>query len=298
MNNKIAVIKIQGGLGNQMLQFAFYVSLSYKGYDASIDLSYYSHYVSHNGYELDRIFGGLTYKLVTDDVRDDLSDIKRDFMSRLRRKFFPKKTHYIEKNYSYDFNHEKIVAVLSKSNLYLDGYWSDLRYFDSVQETIREIFTFPKFNDSKNINLFDKISNSLSVSIHIRRGDKVNSNFHRIHSLDYYLPAINILKNLLNYESIKFFVFSDDIDWTKENFKSIDADFKYVSWNKGENSFRDMQLMSLCKHNINAASSFSWWAAYLNKNPNKIVITPKNMLSDAYHHLEDTGLIPSDWIQI
>lgn len=292
------VIKIQGGLGNQMFQYAFFKSLENKGYDTLIDLSYYDYQPSHNGFEIYRIFGPLAYKLVTDDVRDELSHTRNIYYSRLRRKFFPKKTHYIEKKYSHEFNYKRIKPMISKTDLYLDGYWEDERYFASIKQIIFGLYSFPEFADGKNTAIYDKISNSLSVSIHIRRGDKINSNLHCILTLDYYLRAINLIKRLLNYQIIKFFVFSDDIDWTRENFKVIDEDFEYVSWNKGENSFRDMQLMSLCKHNINAASTFSWWAAYLNRNQDKIVISPKKMFTDAYNHLENNGFIPPEWIQI
>lgn len=294
----MVVVKIQGGLGNQMFQFAFYKFLESKGYNALVDLSFYDYHLSHYGFEIVRVFESTVYKLSTADMVNDLAEIKNDIISRFRRKFFPKKTHYIENIHSYNHNYRIIESLLNESNVYLDGYWEDQRYFSSISKTIRELYTFPDFVNPQNIALNDKIANSLSVSIHIRRGDKVHSKIHRIHLLDYYVEAINLIQKRLNYETVKFFVFSDDIDWTRENFNHLREDFEYVVWNKGKNSFRDMQLISLCKHNINASSTFSWWASYLNKNPDKIVITPKKVFKDAYHYLENTGLIPSDWIQI
>jgi hypothetical protein len=110
MDSKKIVIKVQGGLGNQMFQFAYYTELESKGYDVSLDLFYYQVYQSHNGFEIDKIFENLKFKIVSDDFRSYLSDLDRNFLSRLRRKFSPKKSHYIERIYSYDFN-DYILSV-------------------------------------------------------------------------------------------------------------------------------------------------------------------------------------------
>jgi len=297
MDSKKIVIKVQGGIGNQMFQFAYYTELESKGYDVSLDLFYYQVYQSHNGFEIDKIFENLKFKIVSDDFRSYLSDLDRNFLSRLRRKFSPKKSHYIERIYSYDFNHHKIEYLIRKSDIYLDGYWEDERYFKSVIHNVRKLYSFPSINEIQNINLYNDISNTLSISLHVRRGDKVKSKLHRVQDLNYYLEAINTVKGLVG-SNLTFFVFSDDVDWVKDQFSFITEDFRYVNWNTGKKSFRDMQLMSVCQHNIIAASTFSWWAAYLNNNPNKVVIAPSKMFNDSSVHLENKGFIPSSWIKI
>ncbi len=124
-------------------------------------------------------------------------------------------------------------------------------------------------------------------------GDYVNHPIHGgICTMDYYQQAIDIMKSKI--VNPKFFIFSNDIEWCHSHLKLADA--VYITGNKGENSYRDMQLMSMCKHNIIANSSFSWWGAWLNNNPDKIVIAPAKWFNDPKINTRD--LIPDDWIKI
>ena len=135
-----------------------------------------------------------------------------------------------------------------------------------------------------------KIMESNSVSLHIRRGDYLDNDINCSLGLPYYNEAIKFINT--NISNPSYFVFSDDIEWAKENIKQEQMEF--IGWNKGGNSYIDMQLMSSCKHNIIANSSFSWWAAWLNSNPDKKIAAPQQWMR---HLQKKAGIIPKGWIQ-
>jgi hypothetical protein len=143
--------------------------------------------------------------------------------------------------------------------------------------------------------LRNKILSTNSVSIHIRCGDYLSPKYISIYggicTIEYYKRAISYI--LQTVDNPVFFIFSDDIEWTKDNITINNAIF--VSNNKGINSFLDMYLMSICKHNIIANSSFSWWGAYLNKNKNKKVIMPNRWFNSK---LPDPNVFDSKWIKL
>ena len=179
----------------------------------------------------------------------------------------------------------------------MDGFWQSDKYFLKYESEIRKDFSFPSFTDRVNINLLSEIINSNSVSIHIRRGDYIQMNSaiesHPLCSIKYYQSAISKIKEII--EKPKFYFFSDDIEWVKNQFFSVENAI-FVNHNKGKDSYKDMQLMANCKHNIIANSSFSWWGAWLNPNPKKIVIAPKNWFKDT--SIDTSDLIPSTWIRL
>lgn len=281
------IIRILGGLGNQMFQYAFYKSLK-SSEKKLLDITDFSHYKLHNGFELERVFQLKDVEYAKLSVIEDLSDCKLDFLSRVKRKLVGrKKTHIIEPYLHFD---EKYSSM---KNVYLDGYWQSEKYFKNIEEEIRTEFTFPEFTEKKNIETLKKMKETNSISIHIRRGDYLNHPLYsNICSIEYYKRAVNYIK--INVDNPVFFIFSNDIDWCKENFSFDEAYF--IDWNIGEKSFRDMQLMNLCKHNIIANSSFSWWGAWLNNNSNKIVIAPKRWLNDDRVDIDD--IIPEGWVRV
>jgi hypothetical protein len=176
----------------------------------------------------------------------------------------------------------------------IDGYWQTENYLIDIKDTILNDFQLklPLRNELKEIAL--KISDSNSVSIHIRRGDyaqdKKTNAHHGTCSLEYYQEAIKLITEKI--QNPIFYIFSDDIEWVKENLK-INYPKYHVEGNKG---FEDMELMKNCKHNIIANSSFSWWAAWLNTNKEKIIIAPKNWLNNPKFDTSD--VVPNSWIKI
>ena len=114
--------------------------------------------------------------------------------------------------------------------------------------------------------------------------------------MNYYKIAIQEIQ--VRVKNPKFFVFTDDADWVKDEFSKILKKYQLVDWNLGSDSWQDMALMSNCKHNIIANSSFSWWGAWLNKNDKKIVIAPEKWFSSADEYYNTKDIIPSNWIKI
>ncbi len=160
-------------------------------------------------------------------------------------------------------------------NGYLFGYWQSEKYFKDIREELLKSIRFPEFSEENNIQYRDMILNAeCPVSVHIRRGDYLVPKYYRqyggVCTETYYQEAKKYFES--RYDNVQFFVFTNDLEWVSQNFTG--ANVTLVCGNSGEKSFRDMQLMSLCRHNIIANSSFSWWAAWLNQNPDKIVITP------------------------
>lgn len=274
-----------------MFQYCIYRSLKEKKKEVKMDITAFDSYKRHNGYELSKVFNiheDLAKKL---DIYS-LGDIKDAIFSKIRRRLFgKKKTHFVEKQYNFD------STVFNLDNKYLDGYWQTEKYFKDIETNIRKEFTFKNKLDRRNQNLINKIKQGDSISIHVRRGDYIN-NFETanlysgICTLNYYKKAIDIMKKEICNPI--FYIFSDDIEWVKSKLELEDA--IYVNWNKGHKSYIDMQLMSKCKYNIIANSTFSWWGAWLNNYHNKIVIAPKKWFSD--NNINSQDIIPDGWRRV
>jgi len=155
-------------------------------------------------------------------------------------------------------------------NVVLIGTWISYKYFEHIRPILLDELTVVHELLGKNHDIASQIKSTQSVSIHVRRTDKVNNPAHFATDLGYIQRAMSFFCEKL--ENPVFYVFSDDIMWCKENIQKNNSVF--VDWNDDAHAYEDLRLMSLCNHNIIAESSFSWWGAYLNINPNKIVITP------------------------
>ena len=179
---------------------------------------------------------------------------------------------------------------------YYSGFFQSYKYFDEIAETIRSKFSFRKTLDSQNLRLLQHINQVNSVSIHIRRGDYIYwdalDQSHVLSSLAYYHVAIELLQQKL--QDFTFFVFTDDVAWVKAHLK---INYVLVEGNTDSNSWKDMYLMSCCKHHIIANSTFSWWAAWLNNFEDKVVIAPKKWFGNELND-ETIDLCPQEWIRI
>jgi hypothetical protein len=271
------IISIAGGLGNQMFQYAFYLSLKNKN---KFTFFWVAPYKRHNGFELEKIF-----------------KIKYSFFGNSILKVLKFSSRYIgEKNVDLESGKFSFFSS-NKPIIYHSGYWQSEKYFYNIQHLIRKNYFFnEKILNGKSIEILNRINLDLSVSIHIRRGDYYSDLgacelLGNICTLNYYTNAINFLINSLP-NKISFFIFSDDIEWVRNNFSNLN--FNYIDWNGGEYSWIDMFLMSKCKHNVIANSSFSWWGAWLNKNPNKIVVAPTKW----FNHHDVLDIIPDNWIKM
>jgi len=201
--------------------------------------------------------------------------------------------HYKEKKFTFNEN----LIPNSSANMLLVGLFQSEKYFANKRDLILKEFTFKKALQNKNLELSKRLQSENAVAVHIRRGEfaadsTINKNIGTS-SLDYYNKAIEHIKN--NVENPVFYIFSDSPDWVKENFKIL-KNATQIDWNTGKESYIDMQLMSLCKHNVIANSTFSWWGAWLNQNPNKIVIAPQKWFASLKYDTKD--LIPETWIRL
>ena len=292
----MVISNILGGVGNQMFQYAAARSLSLtNNSELLVDLRGFSDYSLHNGYELNRVFNIDVKKANDKDVRQLLkwraSDsimkvLRRPYFSFLRGREFIVEPH---------FNYWPEI-LNAPSDCYLHGYWQSELYFKSFEDIIRSDFSFRNTLDEKNLKLADEIKKVFSVSLHIRRGDYVSDKKTRkimnTCSISYYLRAIEYISKLV--DSPVFYIFSDDIEWVKKELL-INFPCVYIEHNQKSNSYKDMQLMSLCKHNIIANSSFSWWGAWLNANTDKYVIAPTSWFSSG---IDDRNLIPDNWVRM
>lgn len=282
-----------GGLGNQIFRYCLLLTLRNNGFKVSF---------------LKNRFRTLSVKDEIENVFEDIkmSDCKTIFIINIFYtvlRFFPKKLrifllrifHVYEIRENGWFKYDKKVFNFEHYNQIFIGTWQSEKYFISVKNDIQGVF---QFNEEKlsdlTIEISKKIKNEESVSIHIRRGDYLHDSykdeFANVCTIDYYLKSINYIKSKVS--DPVFYVFSDDINWVKIQFKNENMIF--VDFNMKINSWQDMYLMSLCKHNIIANSTFSWWGAYLNANVEKIVVAPQKWI----HSLEKDDIIPSDWIRI
>ena len=292
------VVELKGGLGNQMFQYSIGRALSLNfSTDLYLDTSFLtknsvsSLELTARNYELD-VFT-IRANLASADL---VNSFKNDGLVNkfLRKLGLPSKNTLTEPSLAYHKAFER-----SRPPLYLVGYWQSERYFFEFEDKIREDFTFSSPLDSLSKTISSTITrDDKSIGIHFRRGDFISSTlankFHGVCSINYYNEAIQILDEKV--DNANYYVFSDQPEWVQENFVMGRPRMTLVGHNSGDDSWKDMYLMSLCKHNIIANSTFSWWAAWLNKNPEKIIIAPKKWFADTSKISSD--LIPTKWIQL
>lgn len=287
------IVKYIGGLGNQMFIYAFSVALRETfRQEILVDTHYYKSRNFHNGLEIERIFGiHLTEAKLSDKLKMSWYFPNYWIDYHLLGKL-PARKNTIRELPGQKVNFELLG---DSSDKFYDGYWQSYQYFDSCRDVILKEFTFPKISmeDKLNFELNERLNNEEnSVGIHIRRGDYLkNWKYRGLCGIDYYQKAIAYI--LEHIKSPKFFLFSDDIDWVKENISPLlkGYDVTFVNWNHSINSYKDMQLMAMCKNLIIANSSFSWWAAYLNQN-NPIVVAPEKWINS----FMDFRIQYKDWI--
>ncbi|MDE4145697.1 MAG: alpha-1,2-fucosyltransferase [Pseudophaeobacter sp. bin_em_oilr2.035] len=177
---------------------------------------------------------------------------------------------------------------------YLHGYWQSEKYFAAIADRIRADFSFPEFTNTQNADMAARIQGSNAISLHVRRGDYVALAAHVLCDQAYYEAALaRVLEGLEGTPTV--FVFSDDPDWAKENLP-LPCEKVVVDFNGPDTDFEDMRLMTLCQHNIIANSSFSWWAAWLNQNPEKRVTGPAQWFGDP--KLSNPDILPDSWHRI
>lgn len=271
------IVKMMGGLGNQLFQYAVGRALALRTHQRlAFDLEYYEITPgadTKRRLELNQL--GLEVPRAT---QRDLRRLKEGhlfslpILNKICDKFWRNSTAIVRED-----GEESIESILSlKGEAYLVGYWQSERYFGDFSESIRSDIQLESDLDSSALALQNFILEKNSVSLHVRRGDYVKdlttNAYHGTCTIDYYGSAMKLVES--HCPMPEYFVFSDDINWCRENLRS-DVPLHFIDNNMGQKSYRDLCLMRQCKHHIIANSSFSWWGAWLDTNPQKLVIAPK-----------------------
>lgn len=298
------VIVLSGGLGNQMFQYAFYLSKKHLMVSDAFYLSSYSvkRDNAHNGLELFRLFGLDPGKRIN-KYEVTVAIIRKLFVFEDRRiigSFVPILIWLLSvfniriiKELNAGVYFENVLSHYKSA--YYFGFWQSEKYFSSVNPLVKSTFRFKQPISDKSRELLSVLkTRDNTVSIHVRRGDylldKYKAAYGSICTFEYYQKALSLIKSKI--QNPFFVVFSDDIQWVSEHLAISEA--VYVDWNIGLDSWQDMFLMSQCRHNIIANSTFSWWGAWLNNNTDKIVIAPRRFINNQ----ETPDLLPDSWIKL
>jgi hypothetical protein len=290
------IVRLISGLGNQLFQYSVGRELSIKhNVPLKLDLSFYdTQNLRENSLMNFNINAEIAtskeidkYKLFNGYKKDEFYLYKKilPFIPTQYIKHFKEKTWWL-----YDSDIRKIGP-----NCYLDGYWQNYQYLINLShKTLKDLTLKNNISNDARLQLEEMIKVN-SVAIHVRRGDYVTDesarNYMGILPQSYFLDAIDFIKNKI--DNPVFYIFSDDIEWFKKNIK-LDLPTKFIENNP---DYIDLELMQNCKHNIISNSSFSWWAAFLNKNVNKIVISPKTWVNNPVLNNSVNIQMPN-WIKI
>lgn len=288
------VTQLNGGLGNQMFQYAvgralairhrcplkLDTSLVSKDSLRTFALGHFSIKASELSSVESRALGLAT------SAATGVPEFLKKF---LRRTVMPVVQ---ERHYSFD-----PTVLDTPGSCYLQGYWQSPKYFTDIETVIRKEFTVKDPLAGQNRDLANRIRACTAVSLHVRRGDYVDNaqtnRYHGVCGAEYYEAAERYL--LGHSESMELFVFSDDPDWAEENLR-FRSPVTVLRHNGPERDYEDLRLMTMCRHHIIANSTFSWWGAWLCSSVDKIVVAPNNWFREAGHNTAD--LIPEAWARI
>lgn len=277
------LIKMTGGMGNQMFIYALYLRMRRDFPDTRIDLSDMQHYHAHHGYMLWRAFGLPRTEVIWPQWLKKVVEFLF-FRTILERK---------QKGALRAYRKAQAYPLL-----YFKGFYQHERYFTDMADEVRQAFTFDlSAVNAPSLALRERLlADAHSVSIHVRRGDYLHPKFREAYAyactLDYYHRAIATA--LAADPEAHFYLFSDDTAWCEAHLSLPEGQMTIVACNTGQDSWQDMMLMSLCRHNIIANSTFSWWGAWLNAHPQKRVYCPEQ-----WTHGNDSSIIcPPEWTRI
>lgn len=298
------LVRFTGGLGNQLFQYALGYHLARKNnavlkYDDSIiaDRSSSHELVTHRTLDIGEVFSIQLQKATPEEViyfngkanpLNLFDKIWNGFLWRLRRHHL-----VIERSRSFD---DSVLEI--GDNKCIIGSWQSERYFSDISSEIKKLFVFKQPLLKISEALVNKIRTSNSVCLHVRRGDYVTSALYKetigALSLEYYNSASLIMKEKVTDPYL--YIFSDDINWCKENLRLGSNHYFVEDEHAGTKASNYLQLMTLCKHFIISNSTFSWWAAWLGEKTTSVVIAPEKWFKSV--ELRNEDLVPSRWIQI
>jgi hypothetical protein len=284
-------VKLMGGLGNQMFQYALGLTLSKKfSTKFNLDTFYLDARKNINENSVIRNFDLDVFTLNKDVF---VFSGKRNWFLRSFNKILPYKfrSYYVEPHYQFD----STLLSIRKSNVILEGYWQSHKYFASIDSIVKEAFKFKFPIISESMDLFDEITSNNSVCLNVRRGDFLTDKTLGFKDEKYFKDAVRKLEQLVN-SNLKYYIFSDDVEWCKNHLCFIENKFIVDHSHKGYKFSNYLQLMVGCRHFVIPNSSFAWWAAYLSAHKDKVVIAPKAWFAD--EDIDTSDLIPESWYRI
>ena len=287
----MVVVYVGAGLANRMFQYAFALSLREKGLDVFIDEDSFIPRFDFERTKLDSVFVNVNIQRCDKNFFPLVLREDRFYKLLKRISEYMSDNRYIER---WNLDYLPYIHKKASTNCIFIGFWISYKYFQSSEDAVRKAFTFKPLDSIRNVELATKLVTENSVAVHFRKNIDYLKNLPNTCPPSYYYEAINYIKKYV--PNPKFYFFSDNWDWVRENIRGVE--FTAVDWNpsSGLHSHCDMQLMSLCKHNIIANSTYSWWSAYLNENNNKIVVCPKDWYGGMVKKLDT--IIPESWIII
>jgi len=282
------IVRLMGGLGNQMFQFALGRRLAVlNDLPLMLDLSFFDAVGTHTPRQFELDVFNLEYGIATDQEIDQFTS--PGFFAKI---LGASKEVITEKGHSYD-----PTIVRQRREAMFVGYWQSEKYFRDIRNLLLLDFKLKAPLSGLNKELAEKITNSEAISLHVRRGDYVTNaaagSFHGLRDVGYYQKAVELIS--ANGTQQELFIFSDDIQWCRANF-SFDCPVTYIDHNHGRAACEDLRLMSMCRHNIVANSSFSWWGAWLNDHEDKVVVAPRQWFVDP--SIDTKDVVPASWIRI
>ena len=262
----IAIVNMACGLANRMFQYSYYLYLKKLDWDVSIDYTRKAS-LPHEHVDWDRIF---PFAPLTEasSLKVLLLGGGSSIVSKFRRHYLRHTTRVINMPSAFS------ADLPYYDNSYLIGVFQNAKMVESISDEVRNAFMFNPFTDEDNLSLENKLINTPSVGIHVRKGEDYRNRvwYQNTCPLSYYMEAIKLIRKLV--KNPQFFVFTDNPQWVKESFQGIEYTMILNNPKVGWGSHYDMQLMSYCHHNIISNSTYSWWGAFLNHNSEKIVICP------------------------
>jgi len=291
----MVTVRIFGGLGNQLFQYAIGRDLSLKK-NADLLLDYYDQILRTD-------FDGENLTRITDvfdlPVKLHIGKTRKDIINRYNLAYLDRfigrmylKTRYVISEDNDGYSHQNIEG---NKSVYLVGYWQSERYFIGIKDIIRNEYKFKIQQQAGRLDIYKEIVGSNSVSLHIRGKDYLGNPIYGRCDVQYYLDAIEIIRK--SSPNPRIFIFTDDISNICQHYKELLKFSEIINVQTAFNADAlDLLLMSKCKHNVICNSSFSWWGAWLNNNPDKIIVSPKQWFINPDYSSEN--LIPAGWHKI
>lgn len=295
----MVIVRLRGGLGNQLFQFAAAYALArHNNTDLKSDLYTYTKHPLRK-YELHH------FNIQLPEA--SRGEIHQFTGSNFVQRYLNKKSNYfycpnVFAQPHYHFYEDFFSLPVP---MYLSGYWQSEKYFAGVAAEVRKMITPAKVLDQKNADLIAAVKTSNSVAVHIRRTDYKAGSFFQPMPFDYYERALRFIGEEIS--SPRYFIFSDDIAWSRRQLSNL-KDATFVDHNKGDDSFKDLLVMSACRNQVIANSTFSWWAAWLNDFPEKKIVAPATWFHNTwaskkepvypvrYYNTKD--LVPASWVRL